>query len=87
MAYIDAFDPPMCCSTGVCGLSHLARAGITPVAWVVNQSLTPLDVTDPVLRARRNHEAVHLRELATHGKRTALEAWHDDTLAVDPVGA
>ena len=48
----------------------LARADITPFAWVVNQSLTPLDVTDPVLRARRNHEAVHLRELAAHGKRT-----------------
>ena len=57
----------------------LARADITPFAWVVNQSLTPLDVTDPVLRARRNHEAVHLRELATHGKRTVLEPWHVDS--------
>ena len=65
----------------------LARADITPLAWVVNQSLTPLDVTDPVLRARRGHEAVHLRELATHGKRTALEPWHADVLAADPVGA
>jgi arsenite-transporting ATPase len=61
----------------------LARAGITPFAWVVNQSLTPLEVTDPVLRARRSHEAVHLRELTAHGKRTALEPWH----AADPVGA
>ena len=43
----------------------LARAEITPFVWVVNQSLTPLDVTDPVLRARRSEEAVHLRELAT----------------------
>lgn len=65
----------------------LARADITPFAWVVNQSLTPLDVTDPVLRARRNHEAVHLHELATHGKRTVLEPWHVDILAADPVGA
>jgi arsenite-transporting ATPase len=65
----------------------LARADITPFAWVVNQSLTPLEVTDPVLRARRSHEAVHLRELATHGKRTALEPWHADMLAADPVGA
>ena len=40
-----------------------------------------------VLRARRIHEAVHLRELATHGKRTALEPWHADILAADPVGA
>ena len=65
----------------------LGRANITPFAWVVNQSLTPLEVTDPVLRARRNHEAVHLRELATHGKRTVLEPWHVDILAVDPVSA
>ena len=65
---------------------ELARADITPFAWVVNQSLTPLHVTDPVLRARRNHEAVHLRELATHGKRTVLEPWHVDILAADPVG-
>jgi arsenite-transporting ATPase len=65
----------------------LARADITPFAWVVNQSLTPLDVTDPVLRSRRNHEAVHLRELATHGKRTVLEPWHVDILAADLVGA
>jgi arsenite/tail-anchored protein-transporting ATPase len=54
----------------------LARAGITPFAWVVNQSLTPLDVTDPVLRARRSQEAPHLRELATHVGRTAIEPWH-----------
>ncbi len=65
----------------------LARAGITPFAWVVNQSLTPLAVTDPVLRARRSHEAVHLRELATHGTRAALEPWHADVLAADSVGA
>ncbi|HEX4912540.1 MAG TPA: arsenical pump-driving ATPase [Vicinamibacterales bacterium] len=56
----------------------LARAGITPLAWIVNQTLMPLDVTDPVLRARRHHEAVHLRELASHGKRTVLEPWHAD---------
>jgi len=65
----------------------LARADITPFAWVVNQSLTPLEVTDPVLRARRSHEAVHLGELAAHGKRTVLEPWHADILAADPVGA
>ena len=65
----------------------LARADITPFAWVVNQSLTPLHVTDRVLRTRRNHEAAHLRELAAHGKRTVLEPWHIDILAADPVGA
>lgn len=65
----------------------LARADITPFAWVVNQSLTPLDVTDPVLRARRSHEAAHLRELAAHGKRTALEPWHAEIMTVAPTYA
>jgi arsenite-transporting ATPase len=53
----------------------LARADIKPFAWIVNQSLTPLDVTDPVLRVRRANEAVHLRELIGHATRTVLEPW------------
>ena len=53
----------------------LARAGIEPFAWVVNQSLTPLDVTDPVLRSRRAHEAEHLRELSDHSAHIVLEPW------------
>jgi arsenite-transporting ATPase len=54
----------------------LARAAITPFAWVVNQSLTPLGVSDPVLRARRSQESTHLCELATHAPRIAVEPWH-----------
>ncbi len=53
----------------------LARADIRPFAWVVNQSLTPLTVTDPVLRARQAHEATHLRELVGHAPRIVLEPW------------
>ncbi len=53
----------------------LARADIKPFAWVVNQSLTPLSVTDPVLRARRAHEATHLQELVGHAARIVLEPW------------
>jgi len=53
----------------------LARANIKPYAWVVNQSLTPLTVTDPVLRMRRAHEAPHLQELVDHGARVVLEPW------------
>jgi arsenite/tail-anchored protein-transporting ATPase len=56
----------------------LARAGITPMAWVVNQTLTPIDVTDPVLVARRGLEAVHLQELALHTARMVLEPWRAD---------
>jgi len=55
----------------------LARADIKPFAWVVNQSLTPLEVTDPVLVSRRGGEVVHLRELLNHASRIALEPWND----------
>jgi arsenite-transporting ATPase len=53
----------------------LARADIKPFAWIVNQSLTPLDVTDPVLRSRQAHETTHLRELADHSAHIVLEPW------------
>ncbi len=54
----------------------LRRAQIEPYAWVVNQSLMPLDVTDPVLRARRSQEARYIREVVDeHTKRAALVPW------------
>jgi len=54
----------------------LKRAGIEPFAWVVNQSLTPLDVKDPVLASRRNHEARYLREVAdAHAPRAVVIPW------------
>jgi arsenite-transporting ATPase len=53
----------------------LARADIKPFAWIVNQSLTPLAVTDPVLRSRRQHEATHLGELVGHSPHLVLEPW------------
>ena len=94
MTQIDVFDPPILLVTlpeatpiHEARRLDLARADITPFAWVVNQRLTPLVVSDPELCARRSHEAVHLRELVTHGKRTALEPWHADVLAADLVGA
>ncbi len=48
---------------------------ITPFAWVVNQSLTPLHVTDPVLCARQKHEAPLLAALARHAARVVIEPW------------
>ncbi|MBS2032584.1 MAG: arsenical pump-driving ATPase [Deltaproteobacteria bacterium] len=53
----------------------LARADIKPFAWLVNQTLTPLHLTDPLLRARRDHEGRYLSEVAAHAKRVALLAW------------
>lgn len=53
----------------------LARADIRPFAWVINQSLTPLGVTDPVLLQRRSNESVHLQELVGHSAHLVLEPW------------
>jgi arsenite-transporting ATPase len=55
----------------------LQRAGIEPFAWVVNQSLAPLSVTDPVLVRRRANEAVYLREVRALSKRVALVPWFE----------
>jgi arsenite-transporting ATPase len=55
----------------------LARAGIKPSAWVVNQCLTPLKLSDPVLRSRQAHEAPFLWELSRHSARTVLEPWRE----------
>jgi len=53
----------------------LARAGIHPRAWVINQSLMPLRVTDPVLRARRRQEVRYISEVRAHAGRVLLEPW------------
>ena len=43
----------------------LGRAGIKPAGWVVNQSLTPLEVTDPLLVSRWSREAEYLNEITS----------------------
>jgi arsenite-transporting ATPase len=43
----------------------LARSGITPRAWVLNQSLAGANPTDPVLMARAAGEHRYLAEVAT----------------------
>ena len=50
----------------------LARAGIHPFAWVANQCLSPVPVTDPLLQARRRLEGRYLNELADHAARVTL---------------
>ena len=57
----------------------LMRAGITPFAWVINQSLAPLCLGDPVLRARRFHERPFIQEVSEElAPRTALVPWLAD---------
>ncbi|MFI5395979.1 MAG: arsenical pump-driving ATPase [Candidatus Binatia bacterium] len=53
----------------------LARAGITPFAWVVNQSLTPLTVHDPVLASRRRRERRYLAEVQRLATQVVLTPW------------
>ena len=67
----------------------LERADIHPFAWVVNQSLTPLRPTDPVLVHRRENEAPWLREVDGLGLPVALVPWMDDRgeARLDLVGA
>lgn len=61
----------------------LQRAEIRPYAWVINQCLSPLHVTDPLLLQRQAHEARYIREVVQeHAERTALIPWHPEP----PVG-
>jgi arsenite-transporting ATPase len=56
--------------------NDLARAGIAPFAWVVNQCLTPHSLSDPLLVARQSEELLRLHEIA--GCKTvpgAIVAW------------
>ncbi|AKU96243.1 Arsenical pump-driving ATPase [Labilithrix luteola] len=53
----------------------LQRAGIEPMAWVVNQSLLPVTVSDPCLTLRRHGEVKFLAEVSTLGKRVIVLPW------------
>jgi len=56
----------------------LERAAIRPFAWVVNQCLTPLQVTDPVLVQRRAREARYLGEVQALSTRMVVIPWSAD---------
>jgi arsenite-transporting ATPase len=56
----------------------LERAQIRPFAWVINQSLSPLAVSDRVLRQRRAQEARYLREVTDLATRTVLVPWEPE---------
>ncbi len=55
--------------------ADLGRAGITPFAWVVNQSLAPVAVRDPVLLARRAAETRSIDEVVAHAPTVVIEPW------------
>jgi arsenite-transporting ATPase len=53
----------------------LLRADIRPFAWVINQSLAPLEVSDPLLVQRRAGEARFHAEVSQLASRVALVPW------------
>ena len=56
----------------------LQRAGIKPTAWVINQSLAPLSVTDSLLVAKQQEEFQYIRQVMTqYSEHVFLEAWRD----------
>jgi arsenite-transporting ATPase len=50
----------------------LLRAGIRPFAWIINQSLLPLAVSDPTLALRRNAERSFVDEVRAATARLVL---------------
>ncbi|EMB16429.1 MULTISPECIES: arsenical pump-driving ATPase [Rhodopirellula] len=57
----------------------LRRAEIEPFAWVINQSLVPLGVSDPTLRRRQHHELPFIEEVkSTLATRVALVPWQSE---------
>jgi arsenite/tail-anchored protein-transporting ATPase len=59
----------------------LERADIRPFGWVINQSLRPLEVTDPVLVRRRESEVRFHAEVAALAPRVAVVPWSVPTRA------
>lgn len=56
--------------------ADLRRALIDPYAWIVNQSLSPLPLSDPLLLARQGQEGRYIDEvLSTHSTRTFIVPW------------
>jgi len=61
----------------------LRRAEIEPYAWVINQCLSPLSISDPLLQDRQQHEQSYIREVVEkQSHRTVIIPWQIDP----PVG-
>lgn len=54
----------------------LRRAEIEPYAWIINQVLSPLPLTDPLMKQRQSHEQKYLREVKeVQASRVAIIPW------------
>jgi arsenite-transporting ATPase len=57
----------------------LERAGISSYAWIINQSLAPLEITDSFLAAKQQEEFQYISQVMTqYSKHVFLEAWRDN---------
>ena len=57
----------------------LRRAEIEPYAWVINECLAPLDVHDPILCQRKQHELPFIDEVRNSlAKRVVLIPWQSE---------
>jgi arsenite-transporting ATPase len=54
----------------------LRRAEIEPYAWVINQVLSNLPITDPLMKQRQSHEQKYLREVKeVQARRVVIIPW------------
>jgi arsenite-transporting ATPase len=61
----------------------LRRAGITPYAWIVNQTFAADGFRDPILRERGERDLAHIAEVRDHlSRRMAIIPWNP----IEPVG-
>ncbi len=59
----------------------LGRANIATYGWVINQSLAPLSITDPVLKARRAQERRYISEVVDDlagNAKVAIVPWRTE---------
>lgn len=56
----------------------LRRAEIEPFAWVINQSIAPLEVRDAVLRQRKAGERPYIEEVSSIARHVALTPWLEE---------
>ena len=67
--------------------ADLRRAGIEPAGWIINQSLAPLSVSDPVLAQRRVREFRYINEVEHQSAATWLALWQAEPATRPPTHA
>lgn len=53
----------------------LERAKISPYAWIINQSLSPLTIYHPILKIKRTNEIEHIRKVRAIAQKVVIVPW------------